>query len=116
MPFSNLQETGKPVSVKDEGLTITPSVASLNFVGSGVTGTNIGDNVTATIPGGGGTGFTKLTATGTVNSVNADFTFTEKPTYIVSDGLWYVENTGWTWAGSTATMTVPPNDLIYGFV
>lgn len=69
--------------------------------------------------GGGGStaagGFTLLPATGTVNGVNADFTFTEKPDYIVSDGAWYVENTGWTWSGLTATMSVPPNDGIYGF-
>ncbi len=62
----------------------------------------------------GGAGFTELTATGTVNSVNKTFTFTQKPTYIVSDGVWYKENKGWTWGGSTATMTIPPNDDIYG--
>jgi len=61
--------------------------------------------------------FTLLPATGNVNSVNADFTFTEKPTYIIMDGAWYRENKGWTWAAGTltATMTIPPNDDVYGF-
>lgn len=66
--------------------------------------------------GGGGSGFTKLTATGTVDSSNTDFTFTQKPLYIISDGAWYTENKGWTWSGLTATMSVPPSGDIYGFV
>lgn len=61
-----------------------------------------------------GGGFTELPATGTVDGNNTSFTFTQKPTYIVSDHAWYKENKGWTWAGSTATMTIPPNDDIYG--
>lgn len=65
----------------------------------------------------GGDAFTVLAATGAVNSSNTQFTFTEKPTYIVSDGAWYTENIGWTWNAGllTATMTIPPNDNIYGF-
>lgn len=65
---------------------------------------------------GGGGGFTLLTATGAINSTNVTFTFTQKPTYIVSDGVWYRENIGWTWSGLTATMVIPPNDDIWGFV
>lgn len=67
---------------------------------------------------GGGGGFTRLPAIGAVNGVNTQFVFTQKPTYIVSDGAWYVENTGWTWNSGTytATMTIPPNDIIFGFV
>jgi len=65
----------------------------------------------------GGAATSLLPATGTVNSVNTAFTFTQKPTFIVSDGAWYRENKGWTWNGGTltATMTIPPNDDIYGF-
>lgn len=64
-----------------------------------------------------GGGLTELPATGTINGVNTQFTFTELPTYIVSDGLWYKENGGWTWnAGTlTATMSVPPSFSIWGF-
>lgn len=58
-----------------------------------------------------------LAATGLVNSSNTAFTFTEKPTYIVSDGAWYRENIGWTWNSGTltATMFLAPNDDIWGF-
>lgn len=64
----------------------------------------------------GGAGFTLLPATGTINGVNTTFTFTQQPTYIVSDHLWYRVNIGWTWAVLTATMSVPPQDDIWGFV
>ena len=40
--------------VKDEGVTLTPSASSLNFVGAGVVATNIGNAVTITITGGSG--------------------------------------------------------------
>ena len=65
-----------------------------------------------------GSSLTALTATGVINSVNTAFTFTQKPTYIISDGAWYRENSGWTWNAGllTATMTIPPNDDIYGLV
>lgn len=52
MSFSNLQESGRPVTIKDEGLSITTNVASIDFAGAGVTGSAIGQAVTETIPGG----------------------------------------------------------------
>lgn len=72
-----------------------------------------------------GGGFTKLTATGTIDGSNKAFVFTQKPTYIVSDHAWYQTvnagptaspTTNWTWnAGtSTATMAVPPLEDIFG--
>lgn len=115
MSFRNAQETGRPVTIKDEGITLTSNVSSIDFAGTAVTGTNIGDAVTETVTGG-GTGFTQLPATGSINGTNATFTFTQKPAYIVSDGVWYVENAGWTWSVLTATMTVPPQTGIWGFV
>jgi hypothetical protein len=71
------------------------------------------------VPGatsGSGARFTNLPATGAVDGSNTTFTFTQKPTYIVSDGAWYVENSGWTWSSLTATMSVPPQTGIFGFV
>jgi len=116
MSFYNARETGRPVAIKDEGITLTPSVSSIDFTGSGVSGSTVGNDVTEAVSGGGG--FTRINPTGSVNGSNTAFVFSQKPTYIVSDGAWYVENTGWTWDGgsSTATMTIPPNDTIYGFV
>ena len=47
---------GTSIVIKDEGTTITSNVASINFVGSGVTASNTGNDVTITITGGGGGG------------------------------------------------------------
>jgi len=44
---------GGSIIVQDEGTTLTSALASLNFVGAGVTATNVGNDVTVTIPGGG---------------------------------------------------------------
>ena len=76
---------------------------------------------------GGGGGFTLLPATGTIDGNNTSFTFTQKPTYIVSDHSWYTAvnagptaspTTNWTWNSGTLTdtMSVSPNEDIFGFV
>ena len=67
----------------------------------------------------GGGVFQELAATGTVNGINTAFTFTQEPSYIVSDGAWYkpLDNNGgvqWSWSGSTATMVIPPTNAIFG--
>lgn len=71
----------------------------------------------------GGGGFTELDPTGTVNGLNAQFVFIQKPTYIVSDGATYKPldsngNVNWSWnAGTdTVTMTIPPSSAIWGWV
>lgn len=46
------------VVVKDEGSNLTTAVTSLDFVGAGVTATNVGNAVTVTIPSGGSLGKT----------------------------------------------------------
>lgn len=68
-----------------------------------------------------GGGVTNLPATGAVNGVNTVFTFSQLPTYIVSDHAWYQQtnssgSTNWTWVGGTltATMTIPPTEDIFG--
>jgi hypothetical protein len=48
--------TNGSVAILDEGTSITSGVKSLNFVGSGITATTSGDNVTVTVAGGGGSG------------------------------------------------------------
>lgn len=67
----------------------------------------------------GGGGFTRLPATGLVNSVNLVYTFTSAPTYIVADGIWLEKtdsngNIQWSIAGTTVTMINPPSTSIYG--
>jgi hypothetical protein len=39
---------GSNLTIKDEGIPLTTTVASINFVGSGITATNVGNNVTVT--------------------------------------------------------------------
>jgi hypothetical protein len=57
-PLSTGGGGGSAIVVQDEGSTLTAGVTQINFVGSGVTATNSGSNVTVTIPGsvGGGGG------------------------------------------------------------
>ena len=64
------------IEVKDEGSSLTATVASFDFVGAGVTATNSGDNVTVTIPGtSGGSGLVVKDEGGniTTNAVSIDF-------------------------------------------
>lgn len=73
---------------------------------------------------GGGGGFTLLPATGTIDGSNQTFTFTQQPTYIVSDHAWYKAvnagptagaTTNWTWSVLTATLLIPgPIEDIFG--
>lgn len=49
-------ESGNILEALDEGSSLVNNVSSLNFVGAGVTATNIGTAVTVTIPGGSGGG------------------------------------------------------------
>jgi hypothetical protein len=58
--------TNGAVAILDEGTSITSGVKSINFIGTGVTATTSGDDVTVTVTGGGGGG------SGTVTSVAAN--------------------------------------------
>lgn len=62
-----------------------------------------------TISASGGS-FAILTATGTIDDTNLDFTFISKPAIIVVNGASYIENVGWTWNSGTltATLLTPP--------
>lgn len=44
----------KRIAIKDEGMPLVDDVDSIDFTGAGVTGSNIGSDVTEDIPGGGG--------------------------------------------------------------
>ena len=51
----NTMSTNTAIAVKEEGTTLTNGVKSLNFVGTGITATTSGDEVTVTVAGGSGT-------------------------------------------------------------
>jgi len=44
--------SGSTIDALNEGVSLTTALASIDFVGAGVTATVIGDDVTVTIPGG----------------------------------------------------------------
>lgn len=75
MPFRNPQEMGRPVTIKDEGLSLHTNVSEIDFVGAGVSGSAVGAAITENIPGGGGS-YTPETPSGTVNGSNKVFTIT----------------------------------------
>jgi len=58
---ATFQASSVSIPVSDEGIQITPTVSSFDFVGTGVTATAIGNAVTVTIPGTGAIAFTDLT-------------------------------------------------------
>lgn len=84
----------------------------VNFIGgTGATlGVNtVGERTDITINASSTGGSTILTATGTVNDVNVDFTFTEEPTLVVVNGGAYRQSGGsitWTWSAGTLTATL----------
>ena len=55
--------TNAAIAVKEEGTTLTNGVKSINFVGTGITATTSGDDVTVTVGSGSGT-VTSVAATG----------------------------------------------------
>lgn len=71
MPFYNSEEKGRPIKIKDEGLTLVENVSSLDFAGDAVTGTNVGSEVTETIVGDSGGG-DMLASTYDPTSVSGD--------------------------------------------
>lgn len=104
------------------GTTKKGLVSTVNY-STGLTTTLVNGVLTVTSTGGGG-GFTALTATETPNSARTTFTFAAaaaQPTYLVVDNVWMKATTksgaiNWTWAGTVATLTVPPNEDIWGVV
>ncbi len=68
-----------------------------------------------------GAGFTKLTATGTVDDANKVFVFTQAPTYLIINGAWYDNTAGapYTWTGTTTVTlnnVVGTGGRIWGFI
>jgi hypothetical protein len=80
------------ITVDDEGTPITTDVSSFDFVGAGVTATNVGDDVTITIPGGGVSTFVGLSDT------PANFTSQSLDFYRVNAGETAVEAVTLTYA------------------
>lgn len=52
--LETIQSGLSPLTIQDEGSTLTAATTTINFTGAGVTATNVGSVVTINIPGGGG--------------------------------------------------------------
>lgn len=64
---------------------------------------------------GGGTGYTKATPTGSVNSSNTVYGVVAVPVYVVADGSTYFDGAGYVYGGGNITMTNPPTQFIRYF-
>ena len=85
--FSNQQTSGKPLTIKDEGVLLSESVESVDFTGTGIAVTAVGDNVTVDITGGGaGAVDSVFSRTGVVVATAGDYTASDV-------GLGNVDNT-----------------------
>ena len=81
------------LETRDEGLALSSATKKINFVGSGVTATAVGDNITVVIPGASSAGAASADVvasihelivvgevpTGSINGVNTDFTISYDP-------------------------------------
>lgn len=117
MGFSNPQETGRPVRIKDEGVLLASNISSINFVGNGVAGTAIGSEVTENIPGVSNSD-SEAPLSGAIDGVNTIFTFTHNigiltagsgvlAKVIGSDGDYTVSGTS---SPYTVTMVIAPQE------
>lgn len=76
---SQLTGISAAIQVSDEGNILTNAVTSINFTGSGVTATNVDNDVTVNISGGGGSSIT------TVIETNSSFTASINTRYILAN-------------------------------
>ena len=51
MAFENSQEVQQPIDVMDEGIRLAKNIASFDFTGSGISGSNLGKDITENVPG-----------------------------------------------------------------
>jgi hypothetical protein len=79
--------TNAAIAVKEEGSTLTNGVKSINFVGTGITATTSGDDVTVTVAGGGGSG----TVTSVAATAGTGISVTGSP--ITTSGTLTITNT-----------------------
>lgn len=72
--------SGKSIEMKNEGLSLTTSVSSLDVTGAGGDATNIGDDVTLNIPGGTGAVIVRNEVpSGDINDVNDTYNLAHTP-------------------------------------
>lgn len=105
--FYNPRETGRPVTIKDEGVALHEDISEIDFVGAGVGGAAVGAAITETIPGGMGT---PETPTGTINGTNKVFTISTANLFALFLNGIFQEGGGvkYTQSGTTITYVKAP--------
>ncbi len=105
---------GRPLDVSVNG--VPQGIArEINFVGNAISAEIIKGVMTITVSDSGGTGFTKETPVGSVDSSNTSFTVTHEPNYVVADGITYFDGAGYTYSALTVTMDSPPSQYIRSY-
>lgn len=114
MTFRNIQETGKPLAIKDEGVTIADNTDSIDFTGAGVSGSAVGQDVTESISGASLSFSDAETPSGSVNGSNVTFTLANSPSPATSLSLYVngaLQTPGgedYSLSGATITMVNAP--------
>ena len=104
MSYQNPRETGRPVKIYDEGILLTRNVGSIDFTGTGIQGSTIGDDVTEQ-----SIGLTKEIPTGDIDGVNTVFDFVYEPKFVVLNGAIQEETEDYTIdANYTVTFIIAP--------
>ena len=96
---------GQYLTFRDStGARISAQVTDIQF-GAGISASYASGKITITTTA----STAVLTATGTIDDSNKDFTFTQKPSVIVMNGATYQQTGGaitWTWTAGTLTATL----------
>ena len=103
--MSNVVSASDPLTSTEIGLVSGLNSLPVTPNGQAIakTGTNTFANV-STSGGGGSGGFAFETPSGTINGVNATFTVTHVPAFIVINSNLYFQNNGYTLSGLTLTI------------
>ena len=104
--FANSIETGKPLAILDEGITLNDNVSSIDFVGAGVEGGAVGSDITETIEAGIGTPETPV---GAINGSNKVFTVSATSlSALFLNGIFQEKDVHYTLSSTTITYVTAP--------
>lgn len=105
---------GANITIESQGTELTNAVAVIDFVGTGITATNVGNVVTISVPGIETSTGSYLTRTYTGNGVETNFTVTngvsESSILVTENGIVQVPATDYTVSGATLVFTSAPAD------
>lgn len=115
-PSESIQYGGSMPSVTVvQGANRFEGVAKI-VLDENLTATRTPNGVVISAPSGGG--MTELTPVESPDGIITEFTFTQKPKFIVTEISNFVEGAGFgfTWSGSEATLPIAPSTFVRGYV